>query len=93
MSLSNYRFYRDTFPNIKLKYPDLATFNTEYESKFLVEEEAEQMRLLETANWMAVMLSKITAKLNKVWYLNVVAKFLEGYAVKYTLGTGQYIPS
>jgi hypothetical protein len=91
-----HRYYRETFPAIKLKYfypdtglPNLPYFLAAYEGKFNGEDTEEQMKLLHVAAWMHYMLKGIPATRNKGFYVMMVPKLLEGFDVKYTQGTGQ----
>ena len=83
------RLHRQTFPAERFKYASLAEFMTEYDHRFDAVDVVEQEKLFAVANWMNSLFRTIPAKRNKGFFIHIVPKFLEGFEVKYTLGTGQ----
>jgi hypothetical protein len=74
----------------ELKYPTLNAFREAYKfPSLLYESDEEYHRLWQTANWMAVLFSLITARKNKGLAMQVVPKLVEGWNVKYVTGSGQ----
>lgn len=71
------------------RYASIEAFLAEYEGHFEGVDATEQQKLMDTANWMHLLFKTVPAKRNKGFFLHVVPKFLEGFEVKYTLGTGQ----
>lgn len=71
------------------KYRDLSVFLSAYEGQFDNIDEEEQLKLMDTANWMAIVLPMVVAKKSKGLILHVVPKLLEGFGVKYVTGSGQ----
>lgn len=67
----------------------MGEFLQAYEGTFDAVDNAEKEKLLATANWMALLAQTLPAKRNKGLYMHVVPKLVEGFDVKYTLGTGQ----
>jgi hypothetical protein len=87
------RYYRAAFADklaSSFKYASQKQFELEYASVNLDKADSGERRLLcETANWMRLLFTMIPARRNKCFYLHIVPKLIEGFHVKYTLGTGQ----
>ena len=86
------RMYAEMFPDRVLdqnKYKTMDQFKTEYASSFPRAGPEEMEQLWKIANWMCILFPMTPAKRNKCFYLQVVPKLVEGYEVKYVLGTGQ----
>ena len=75
--------------NAKFKYESLQSFLHAYEGSFDKVDLKEQLKLFETANWMAILLPMLVAKKSKGLVLQVIPKMLEGFGVKYVTGSGQ----
>ena len=75
--------------NAKFKYESLSAFLHAYDGCFDKVELKEQLKLFETANWMAILLPMLVAKKSKGLVLQVIPKMLEGFGVKYVTGSGQ----
>lgn len=72
-----------------LKYPTLQAFHEAYNGLYSYEDEEEQHRLWQTANWMSVLFTLIMARKNKGLAMQVVPKLVEGWHTKYVTGSGQ----
>lgn len=75
-------------PRTQLKYQCVAEFIAAYVI-FVDYDDKQQERLMHVANWMAYLLSKIPAKKNKGFALQIVPKLLEGWQARYITGSGQ----
>lgn len=76
----------------ELKYQTLEDFLDAY-PQFADREDHEQERLMHTANWMVVLLSKVPAAKNKGFILKVATKLVEGWECMYITGSGQSRPT
>lgn len=83
------RYYRMFTHDIPFKYHSMDSFMNAYGGHFSWCDATEQIRLFQTANWMELLFRTIPAKRNKVFFLHIVPKFVEGFNVKYKLGSGQ----
>ena len=77
------------YDEIHLKYNDVDDFLHAYEGQFDGLDPKELNRLMDTANWMAILLPMVVAKKSKGLALQVIPKMLEGFCVKYVTGSGQ----
>lgn len=75
-------------PRAELKYQCVADFLAVYVC-FVGYDDAKREHLMHVANWMAYLLSKIPARKNKGFALQVVPKLLEGWRARYITGSGQ----
>lgn len=77
--------------NSLFKYKELQDFVDAYEHVIPLESicNDERMRLFKTANWMNIFVGMVPAKKSKCLATTVIPKLLEGYSVKYILGSGQ----
>lgn len=75
-------------PRSDLKYQSVADFLAVYVC-FVGYDDARREHLMHVANWMAYLLSKIPARKNKGFALQVVPKLLEGWQARYITGSGQ----
>lgn len=71
------------------KYPTMQDFLQVYEGCFPSEPEDEMQKLWQTANWMNILFTLITARKNKGLAMQVVPKLVEGWHAKYVTGSGQ----
>lgn len=86
------RIYWDTFPSEisgEYKYKSIEDFQKKYRGCFPKASSKEVEHLWKIANWMNILFRMIPARGNKCFYLHVVPKLVEGFDVKYILGTGQ----
>jgi hypothetical protein len=75
------RVFRMTITDDSIfKYRTLPDFLTEYDGEFNGLDFNEQMRLFYTANWMALMLTMVSAKRNKCLLMHIIPKLVEGRA-------------
>lgn len=75
-------------PRSELKYQTLTEFLAVYVC-FVSYDQSMQEHLMHVANWMAYLLSKIPARKNKGFVLQVIPKLLEGWQARYITGSGQ----
>jgi hypothetical protein len=78
---------RSTYSN-EYKYPTMQSFLTAY-PEFAVEDDSERNNLWQSANWMAILFTMITARKNKGLVMQVIPKLIEGWEAKYVTGSGQ----
>jgi len=71
-----------------MKYQMLANFLSVY-PEFSYHSESDQLKLLNTANWMHIFTTLIPAKKNKGLIMQVIPKLVEGWNAKYVTGSGQ----
>lgn len=75
-------------PCTQLKYQCVTDFLVVYVC-FVGYQPKQQEQLMHVANWMAYLLSKIPARKNKGFVLQVIPKLVEGWNAKYITGSGQ----
>lgn len=68
------------------KYRTMEDFLAAYRVAFEEADEREQNKLMQVANWMAVLFTLTDSRGNKGLALNVIPKLVEGFHVKYNTG-------